>query len=120
MKTSLMSFGSTLPIRAASDAASAVAWNGCAPGISLMAMSVTMSHEARRSRVMSSMAWPPMAARKPRGCSRTHSSPVNPASAANAACTAAAADAPAWYSRPQLVSAEMAMPPIDVAESAMA
>ena len=38
MKTSLMSFGSTLPIRAASDAASAVAWNGCAPGISLIAI----------------------------------------------------------------------------------
>ena len=28
---------------------------------------------------------------------------MKPASAANAACTAAAADAPAWYSRPQLV-----------------
>ena len=51
--------GSTAPAIAAVAAASAIAWNGWPPGISLIAMSVTMSQESPSPALTSSIAWPP-------------------------------------------------------------
>ena len=76
---------STSPAIAAIAAASAIAWKGWPPGMSLIAMSVTMSHDPPHPAVTSSMAWPPSAWKNPRGASSDLSSEVKPRDAASAA-----------------------------------
>ena len=113
-----------LPSRAAFAAASAMAWYGWPPGTSLIAMSVQMSQLSPSPRVAMAAArvpsTPPTASKKPCRVSSTLSSHRKPRCAARAAFMPSIAARPAWYSRATDVSAAVAKPPIEVADSAIA